>query len=208
MNTQPKQNDRYKDYIPVSVRVAQFNDEYTGGRIVTAIVEHDREAGFVLVRAEVYRNTDDAQPAATGHAYESKTTMNSGTAGSYIEIAETSAVGRALAFLGFETKRGIASREDMQNRTNSIANVEPIGRAAQPPSPPKPTVIDENARARLAGLNKIKAVFAFNQWDEREQQTYLRKVLNRVVESVETLSLDEVIVVGEQMKADKMIGKQ
>jgi hypothetical protein len=105
--------DRFEDYVPVAERIVKFYERFPGGRIVTQIIEHDRDSGFVLIRAEVYRNADDASPAATGHAYEFK------DAGyvqrtSYIEVAETSAVGRGLAFLNFETKRGIASREEME----------------------------------------------------------------------------------------------
>ncbi|MCA1643766.1 MAG: hypothetical protein LC785_17915 [Acidobacteria bacterium] len=105
--------DRFEDYVPVAERIVKFYERFPEGRIVTHIIEHDRDSGFVLIRAEVYRNADDASPAATGHAYEFK------DAGyvqrtSYIEVAETSAVGRSLAFLNFETKRGIASREEME----------------------------------------------------------------------------------------------
>ena len=57
-------------YVPVAERVEKFYAAYPEGRVLTAIVEHDREAGFILMRAEVYRNADDAQPAATGHAFE------------------------------------------------------------------------------------------------------------------------------------------
>ena len=116
----PAKNDRFEDYIPVAERIEKFYERFPEGRIVTQIVEHDRESGFVLVRAEVYRGPDDAVPSATGHAYEYK------DAGyvqrtSYIEVAETSAVGRGLAFLNFEVKRGIASREEMEKAARKQA---------------------------------------------------------------------------------------
>ena len=101
------------NYVTVAERIAAFYSVYPMGRICTQIIEHDRENGFVLIRAEVYRNPEDVSPSATGHAYEYK------DAGyvqrtSYIETGETSAVGRALAFLNFETKRGIAPREEVE----------------------------------------------------------------------------------------------
>jgi hypothetical protein len=117
MSTNPKQQ-QYKgnpmqDYVTVAERIEMFYARFPDGRIVTHIVEHDPERGFILMRAEVYRHPDDAQPSATGHAYEYR---DSGYVQktSYIEVGETSAVGRALALCGFEVKRGIASREDME----------------------------------------------------------------------------------------------
>lgn len=107
-----------ENYVPVAERIEKFYEKFPEGKILTQIVEHNREDGFVLVRAEIYRNPDDASPAATGHAYEYK---DAGYVqkSNYIEVAETSAVGRGLAFLNFETKRGIASREEMEKFTRN-----------------------------------------------------------------------------------------
>lgn len=114
MSARPQQqNDRLKDYVPVAERIEAFYKEYPQGRINTHIVEHDAERGFILMRAEVYRNPDDAMPSATGHAYEIRGEGHVNKT-SYIENCETGCVGRALAMCGFEVKRGIASREEME----------------------------------------------------------------------------------------------
>ncbi len=99
------------EYITVHERVEKFYAKYPDGRITTTIVEHDRESGFILIRAEIFRSPDDALPAATGHAYELRSSGHV-QQGSYVEVCETSSVGRALALLGFEVRRGIASREE------------------------------------------------------------------------------------------------
>lgn len=62
--------DRFEDYVTVAERIEQFYAAYPEGRLLTSIIEHDREAGFVLIRAEAYRNAEDTMPAATGHAFE------------------------------------------------------------------------------------------------------------------------------------------
>jgi hypothetical protein len=115
--------------------------------VITTILEHDRESGFVLVRAEVFREPDDALPAATGHAYELRSAGHV-QQGSYVEVGETSAVGRALALLGFEVKRGVASREEVergarkQQAAAAARQAEkgepPRERAAPPPQKPTP----------------------------------------------------------------------
>jgi hypothetical protein len=100
------------EYITVHERIEKFYAKFPQGRIITAIIEHNEETGFILMRAEVYREPDDALPAATGHAYELRSAGHV-QAGSYVEVCETSSVGRALALLGFEVRRGVASREEV-----------------------------------------------------------------------------------------------
>lgn len=104
MNSQPPKG-RYEDYVTVAARIAQFYELYPQGRILTHIVEHDEERGFIVMRAEIYRQPDDATPASTGHAFESRD-QGQAQKTSYIEVCETSCAGRALFLLGFETKKG------------------------------------------------------------------------------------------------------
>ncbi|HKP14268.1 MAG TPA: hypothetical protein VJZ91_19260, partial [Blastocatellia bacterium] len=121
----------FQDYVTVAERIEKFYERYPEGRLITHIVEHDAERGFILMRAEVYRNADDATPTATGHAYELKTEGYVQRT-SYIEVCETSAIGRALAMAGFEVRRGIASREEMEK---AARRAEPP-RERERPTPP------------------------------------------------------------------------
>src|SRR5919112_3979989 len=122
------------NYVTVAERVAAFYHTYPQGRINTQIVQHDTESGFILMRAEIYRSTDDASPSATGHAFEvrSESYVNKT---SYVENAETSSVGRALAMLGFEVKRGIASREELQKTARMQPEQRPAPSAERPAAP-------------------------------------------------------------------------
>src|SRR5262245_59694755 len=115
MSSQYGKQNVMDNYVTVAERIEKFYARYPEGRIITSILEHDAERGFILMRADVYRSPDDAQPAATGHAFEYR---DSGFVQktSYIEVCETSSVGRALALCGFEVKRGIASREEMEKQ--------------------------------------------------------------------------------------------
>lgn len=101
------------DYVEVHVRVGQFLEKYPDGRIQTDIVKHTEDV--VIVRASVYRDAEDERPniAHSQLGIPGKTNF---TRDSEVENAETSAVGRALAFMGFETKKGIASREEVESR--------------------------------------------------------------------------------------------
>jgi hypothetical protein len=137
------------NYVPVSERLEQFWRDCPEGRILTEIAEHDREAGFILIRASIYRTRESHTPAATGHAYEQRGDSHVNTT-SYVENCETSAVGRALALLGYEIKRGIASREEM-------AKVERHGGGkVTPATPPNRVNVPRSQAATPAQLNYLR----------------------------------------------------
>src|SRR5215210_5231879 len=85
-----------ESYVPVAERLEKFYERFPEGRIITHIEQPDLESGFILMRAEVYRHADDAQPAASGHAFEVRSEGYVQKT-SYVEVCETSCGGRALA---------------------------------------------------------------------------------------------------------------
>jgi hypothetical protein len=105
-------NDALKDYVEVNVRIEKFHQKYPNGRIQTEILSN--ENGLVLMKSSVYRDATDSVPSATGHAQEKEGSSYINKT-SYIENCETSAVGRALAILGFEIKKSVASKEEVAN---------------------------------------------------------------------------------------------
>lgn len=146
------------EYITVSERIEKFYAKFPQGRILTSVVEHNAETGFILIRAEVYRDAEDALPAATGHAYELRSAGHV-QAGSYVEVCETSSVGRALALLGFEVRRGVASREEVirgakkqQAAAAAPAPARPERPAPAPESPQAPPAPPADAGADLDSL--------------------------------------------------------
>ena len=99
-----------KDYVDVATRIQAFRQMYPEGQIYTQVLEH--ENGAILVKATVY--SEDGRILATGHAQESQNaSMINKT--SYVENAETSAIGRALGNLGIGSTQSIASVEEMAN---------------------------------------------------------------------------------------------
>ena len=154
MSRQSPSRDRFEDYVPVAERLERFYERFPDGRVITHIIEHNMETGFVLMRAEVYRNADDAQPAATGHAFEVRSEGYVQKT-SYIEVCETSSVGRALALLGFEVKRGIASREEIEKPMRMAA-----GRPAQSPPEPSP---EEQAERLDAEIVQSAAALGYDE---------------------------------------------
>ena len=98
-----------KDYAPVSERVRAFRSIYPNGGITTQIINQSETD--VTIKATVY--DERGAVIATGHASENKNASNINRNGAMLENAETSAVGRALGFLGIGTKNGIATAEEV-----------------------------------------------------------------------------------------------
>ena len=103
-----------KNYAEVPQRVKAFRMLHPNGTIDTEIVS--LENGVVVIKATVA--DEGGNILATGHAYEKEgsTFINKE---SYIENCETSAVGRALGFVGLGIDTSICSAEEL---TNAIVN--------------------------------------------------------------------------------------
>jgi hypothetical protein len=104
-------------YAPVAERIRLFWEAFPNGRITTRLVsrtEHD-----VVFEARVYRSAEDARPAATGWAAEREGDGDV-NAVACLENTETSAVGRALANLGFTAAKERPSVEEMQKDRKSV----------------------------------------------------------------------------------------
>ena len=106
-----------KQYAEVPQRVKAFRMLHPNGTIDTEIISNQN--GVVVIKATVA--DEGGNILGTGHAYEKEgsTFINKE---SYIENCETSAVGRALGFVGIGIDTSICSAEEL---TNAIVNQNP-----------------------------------------------------------------------------------
>ena len=98
-------------YATVAERIEQFYSRFPDGRINTELIA--RENGEITFKCLVYRNATEAFAAATGWAAEREGDGDVNTV-ACLENTETSAVGRALANLGFTASSKRPSREEME----------------------------------------------------------------------------------------------
>ena len=149
-----KSNIKGKPYANVAERVKGFWALYAHGRIVTEIIEHD--ATSVTFRASCY-DGDDLIATGTAREVKSNAGVNST---SFIENAETSAVGRALGFAGIGDVN-IASAEEVAlaiSQQEAKPAPEPRQRTATKPAPvpPSPRHSEQGAGDQLLGNVKVK----------------------------------------------------
>ena len=99
-----------EDYIEVKDRIIKFYAEHPDGRLVSEVIEMTDVR--VTVKAYAYKSLEDTVPT-TGHSWLNIPGTTNFTRGSELENAETSAWGRALAAMGYEVKKSIASRDEV-----------------------------------------------------------------------------------------------
>lgn len=103
-------NIKNKDYVEVNKRVLGFRELCPEGSITTDILKLEGE--MVVIKATVY--DENCKILATGIAYERESSSFINKT-SYIENCETSAVGRALGFVGIGIDGSICSAEELEN---------------------------------------------------------------------------------------------
>jgi hypothetical protein len=112
------------DYIDVATRIVEFREKFPEGSLQQVKYEFVtvNNKDWVVYTAAAYRSPDDQRPGI-GTAWEPIPGPTNFTRDSEVQNAETAAWGRAMvAALAVDTKKGIASSEEVRNRqTKSTA---------------------------------------------------------------------------------------
>ena len=106
------------DYIDVATRIVEFRTKHPEGSLQQVSYELVEANGktFLIYTAAAYRSPDDERPGI-GTAWEPVPGPTQFTRDSEMQNAETAAWGRAIvAALAADTKKGIASHEEVRNR--------------------------------------------------------------------------------------------
>jgi hypothetical protein len=110
------------EYAPVADRISLFYERFPAGRIITQLTLHNERE--IVFRATVYRTEKSRTPAATGWASERIGDGDINTV-ACLENTETSAIGRALANLGFTASKNRPSLEEMQKAARARTGLQP-----------------------------------------------------------------------------------
>lgn len=131
------------DYEPVAARIDRFWHDHPNGRIKTTL--EPSPDGIYRILTRVWRDATTKRCDATGWAEETLKSVGRNMESSILEVTETSSVGRALANLGYQTKKAGAggteivrpSREEMMAAANAKAAEQRARLASATPRPVK-----------------------------------------------------------------------
>ena len=113
--------DNYED---VNARIIRFRSEFPSGRLIAVIEDKDLNAGWVLVRAEAYREFEDTVPSAVDYAYGNVASLTQNMKKWLIEDTSTSAIGRCIGLLS-PSPAGRPTRQDMERVETLPATSDP-----------------------------------------------------------------------------------
>ena len=119
-------------YITVAERHAAFVKDYENGAVQTELVyanyDAARQAGLVIVSCSVWKDRGSRvkgePPDGTGLASMPVPGPTNFTRNSEVENAETSALGRALAMIGYHAKESMASEDEVNSKSAGASKEE------------------------------------------------------------------------------------
>lgn len=188
--------DMMRDYVDVAERISIFRQKYPEGSLQP--LNHEKpyeivtvgEKTFIVYAAVAYRSPDDIRPGI-GLAWEPFPGRTSFQRDSELMVCETSAWGRAIvAVLAADTKRGIASAEEVRNRqtvdapTSEAKTKAPAKKPA--PVPNEGSVSDATVK-QLVELAKKADIHS-----KDEIRDYCSIILGREVAGATDLSASEI----------------
>jgi hypothetical protein len=167
-------------YATVAERIEEFYIEHPQGSIRTFV--SFREGAEIMFEARVYRTVDEAvegvYTSGFAHEVEGKSPVNRT---SHVENCESSAVGRALANLGYTTTTERPSRSEMlkvgrmqKELEEMVAFIKEVG-----------ATLPAEATADYAGESRNITAFVRENWSNIKSQYRLAR---SVVEMIETAS--------------------
>ena len=131
--------DNYED---VNSRIKRFRTEFPSGRLIAFIEDIDLDKGTILVRAEAYREYEDAVPSAVDYAFGNVATLPNNMKKWFIEDCLTSAYGRVIGLLT-PSDHARPTSQDMEKVEAAYANDPWATKAATEGIPTMATAIAE-----------------------------------------------------------------
>jgi hypothetical protein len=131
--------DNYED---VNSRIKRFRTEFPSGRLIAFIEDIDLAKGTILVRAEAYREYEDAVPSAVDYAFGNVATLPQNMKKWFIEDCLTSAYGRVIGLLT-PSEHARPTSQDMAKVEAAYANDPWVTKAATEGIPTMATAMAE-----------------------------------------------------------------
>jgi len=152
--------NKYLDgYVDVPTRLRMALEKYPDMRVVERgyrIERNDTTHDFLVCEVAVFLTPDDPRPVI-GSAWEPLPGLTPYTKNSELMVGMTSALGRALGYLGFGIDKAIASQNEVDaRRIDGEASVSPSEPRRAPVGSAVPQSSDGPSQAQLRMLQALK----------------------------------------------------
>jgi hypothetical protein len=190
------------NYVDVATRLRLAFEKYPDLRIqetTREIVEMPDKSCFIRCTVTVWRDGLDPIPAvATAcELYPGRTPY---TKNSENEVGFTSALGRALGYMGFGIANALATRDEVQaaqsRQSTQLASVVPLHEVEQPFG----ETVDTKQYASPKQRGMIRALAFEKKIGTTELMPYINKVLNNQYSSIEAITKNEASQVIEALQ--------
>lgn len=155
----PLTNLKGRDYLMVAYRIQWMNEEFPNFKITTDFPLVNDEQTIARAEVSLMDETGKTLRSATATKRETKKDF-----GDHTEKAETAAIGRALAMLGFGTQFAIADLDEGERIVDApVVNVKEEPKAEAPPKEEKKVSSFKKPKAE-----KVEAPVVANSEQEAE----------------------------------------
>jgi hypothetical protein len=197
-------------YIEVKDRIIAFYEKYPNGSLQSEMIELGEN--IVVMKGYAYRGPEDERPGI-GHSQMPIPGKTPYTKDSEIENAETSAWGRAIAALGFEVKKSIASADEVAMKAGEPeGDPTAAGGTATPSTPTRPVGPTVSATAASAASKPAtpaqkRKLMAEGRKLFGDEEAVRKFVYNTVSKNRSSdLTMDDMNVLFEKMEnAEKLL---
>ena len=190
------------NYVDVATRLRLAFDKYPDLRIqetAREVIEMPDKSCFIRCTVTVWRDGLDVIPsiATACELYPGKTSFSKNSEN---EVGFTSALGRALGYMGFGIANAIATRDEVQAAQNrqstQLASVVNIHEVEQPFG----DTVDTKQYASPKQRGMIRALAFEKKIGTTELMPYINKVLGNQYSSIEAISKNEASQVIESLQ--------
>jgi hypothetical protein len=191
------------NYVDVATRLRLALEKYPDLRVQETkreVIEMPDKSCFIRCEVAVWRDASDLKPsvASACELYPGRTPY---TKNSENEVGFTSALGRALGYMGFGIGNALATRDEVQaaqsRQSNThLAPVVPLHEIEQP--------FGDTPNIQYATLKQrgmIRALSFEKKLGTTELLLHINKVTNSAFSSIEALSKNEASLVIESLQA-------
>jgi len=193
-------------YVDVATRLKLAFDKYPDLRIQEThreVIEMPDKSCFIRCTVTIWRTADDPIPcvASACEIYPGRTPY---TKTSEAEVGYTSAIGRALAYMGFSGNKSLASRDEVmaaQSRQpqGKLAQVVPMRDDLEQPFSDTNADGKQYATPKQRGL--IRALAFEKKIGTADIMKHVNKILKNEYSSIEAITKDEASAVIESLQS-------